>query len=359
MTVLIIVILVPIIVFATSQFITSSISRYATQTRTLEAMYLAQAGIHRAIYNIDTGALPTFGFPVSPDTGSTIDVTYVQSATQFGLTSIGASSLPAPSLSRKVYAKYDSGNHQISAYLEVLPTTPQNLFTSYGYKWGMDENTGTTTGTTPLIGTLTPAAARPTWVAGRVKNALRFNQTATNNYVLIPYNASLNFTTEGSMMAWIYLNVLPTVDNTAIVRRGRSDSTTVNETYALLLNRANATTINVEFSLTTASGGTRRLATGTTALAINTWYHVAGTWGPAGGVNPGLRVYLNGVQNGTNATVYSSFVPTTGTMPSILIGTLVTTSSSTKFNGTIDEVYVYGHQLSQPEILAYYNATKP
>ena len=157
-------------------------------------------------------------------------------------------------------------------------------------------------------------------------------------------------------MAWINLTALPTVDGVGIVRRGAPTVITTNETYALLMNRVNATTHNVEFSLTTASAGTRRVATGATALAINTWYHVAGTWGPT--VNPGLRVYLNGAQDGTNATVYSSFAPSAGTMPSLLIGSLVTTAgSTTKFQGTIDEVYVYGTQLSLAEIKAYYNAT--
>ena len=355
MTVLIIVILVPIIVFGATQFITSSVLRYATQTRTLKAMYLAQAGIHRAIFNIDASTSPVLS--VSPAANNTINVTAdVVSITKWGLTSTGASTSPTPSLQRIVYAEYDSAIHRVSAYREKPVTSPLVFpFTFYGYKWGMDENTGTTTGTTPVIGALAPAGAYPIWVAGRVRNALNFNQTGTNNYVQIPDHTGLDLLSAGSLMAWIRMTTLAST-GAAIMRRGNATAATTNQTYALLINIPSGSNRRVQFSLCTGtpcSGANLHVATGKTNLAINTWYHVAGTWGAGG-----LCVYLNGVEDETthSGTVYASYNPA-GTV-SLFIGSLVTTAgSSTKFQGTIDEAYIHARQLTAAEILAYYNAT--
>jgi len=349
MTVLIIVILVPIIVFGATHFITSSVLRYTTQTRTLKSLYLAQAGIHRAIFNIDSSVSPVLS--VSPATDSTITVTAdVPAVTKWGLTSTGASTSPAPSLKRIVYAEYDSAIHRIRAYREKPVTSPPIFpFTFYGYKWGLDEGSGTTTGTTPVIGALTPAGAYPIWVTGCVKNALSFNQTGTHNYVLIPDNTGLDVTTAGSLMAWIYMTTLP-ANGTGIVRRGSATSASAQEAYGLLIATSGSNR-RIRFILRASSGGTQRTATGKTNLAINTWYHVAGTWGAGG-----LCVYLNGVENEAShsSTVRASY----NTTSPLHIGTLRTNATGTRFFGTIDEVYLHARQLTASEILAYYNATK-
>ena len=343
-TVLLIVIIVPIVAFGTTFFITNSITRCDAQTRFAKAVYLAQAGIHKAIFNIISAGTP---LPVANlDANNQITVTAdVSSITKWGLSSTGASVLPTGTISRKIYAEYDSAINKISFYKE-------GTFVFYGYKWGMDEGSGGTTGTSPVQGTLTgtsPTATLPAWVAGRVGNALNFNQGgATNNYVLIADNAGLDVTTAGSLMAWINMSALPAT-GTGIVRRGATNSASAQEAYGLLVVTSGANR-RIQFMLRGSDGGTQRVATGGTNLAINTWYHVAGTWGAAG-----LRVYLNGVQDGTNATVYASY----NTTSPLFIGTLRANANGTRFLGIIDEVYLHARQLSAAEILAYYNATKP
>lgn len=352
MAVLIIVVIVPIAVFGVTFFITASVTRHDSQARNMDALYLAQAGIHRAIFNIEASTSPVLG--VSPAPNHTISVTAdVASVTKWGLTSTGTSVSGASSLQRIVYAEYDSAINRISAYREKpLSAAPVFPFTFYGYKWGLNEGSGTTTGTAPVIGTLRgtpPTATLPAWVAGRVGNALRFNQApATHNFVLIPDNAGLDVIAAGSLMAWIYMTSLPAT-GTGIVRRGSETSASNQEAYGLLIVTSGANR-RVRFILRSSSGGTQRVATGSTNLAINTWYHVAGTWGAAG-----LRVYLNGVQEGVLATVYSSY----NTTSPLHIGTLRRNSTGTRFFGTIDEVYLHTRQLSAAEILAYYDATKP
>jgi hypothetical protein len=183
-------------------------------------------------------------------------------------------------------------------------------------------------------------------VAGRVSNALIFNQTGTHNYVQVSDNAGLDVIAAGSLMAWIRMTALP-ANGTGIVRRGSATSASNQEAYGLLIVTSGSNR-RVRFILRSSSGGTQRVATGATNLAINTWYHVAGTWGAAG-----LRVYLNGVQDGVNTNVYSSY----NTTSPLHIGTLRTNNAGTRFFGTIDEVYLHTRQLTAAEILAYKNAT--
>jgi hypothetical protein len=318
----------------------------------MRALYLAEAGIHRAIFNIQsTGSVGTVS---NWDANNTIAVTADGPAiTKWGLTSTGVAALPAPSLQRIVYAEYDSALNRISAYREKPITgAPVFPFTFYGYKWGMDEGSGTTTGNAPVIGSLLPAAARPAWVAGRVSNALSFNQTGTTNYVQIPDNAGLDLISAGSMMAWIRMTSLASI-GAGIIRRGNATTASTDQTYALLIagSGANRQVQFVVCSGTPCTGVRLHTVTGSTNLAINTWYHVAGTWGANG-----LRLYLNGTQNASDATVYSSFNPAGAV--SLLIGSLRTNSGAAeRFLGTIDEVYLHNRQLTASEILAYYNAT--
>ena len=348
--VLMIVILVPIAVFGITFFITSSLTRYETQTRSMKAMYLAQAGIHRAIFNIEsTGALGTVP---NWDSNNQISVTADGPAiTKWGLTSTGISASPTPSLRRIVYAEYDSAINRISAFREKpVSSAPVFPFTFYGYKWGMDEGSGTTTGTTPVIGSLLPAANRPAWVAGRIKNALNFNQSGAVNYVQIPDHTGMDLISAGSLMAWIRMTTLAS-NGAGIVRRGNTTTANTDQTYALLIATSGANR-RAKFALCTdtpCTGSKLHVVTGTTNMAISTWYHVAGTWGPSG-----LKVYVNGVQESSDGNVYSSYNPSNAV--SLFIGSLFINASQ-KFIGTIDEVYLHNRQLSAAEILAYYNAT--
>ena len=350
MTVLIIVIIVPIVVFGITFFITSSVTRHDAQDRKMTALYLAQAGIHRAIFNIEAAISPVLNVTLD---GNTIAVTVVaQCSTVYQLKSIGTSVTSSNSISRTVFAQYDSATNNVSIYLEndgslIQPPTCCNQLW-----WPFSEGSGTTTGTAPYVGTLTgtaPVATRPAWVTGRVGNALSFNQgTATNNYVLVPDSPGLDLTNSGTIMAWIYMTAqAPT--SAGIIRRGSATSSTAQEAYGLIIS-LNGSNRRIRFILCESDGGTQRNVTGNTNLAINTWYHVTGTWGANG-----MRVYLNGVLQASNATVRSSYATTSP----LFIGTYQASLNTRDFPGTIDEVYLYACEKTAAEILAYYNATKP
>jgi hypothetical protein len=352
-TVLLIVILVPIVVFGVTFFITSSITRYDTQTRSARAMYLAEAGIHRAIFNIkSTGSVGTVS---NWDTDNQIAVSVVaQCSNAYQLKSKGTSVAGGSQLSRTVYAQYSANN--ISLYLEgndstVLPP----LVCCDEVWWPFSEGSpATVTGTAPYQGTLLPAGNRPAWIADRLgvaNRALRFNQSNPTNYVLVadplPAPSLLDLTTGGTLMAWIYIDTQ--VAGASVVHKG--GSTVASNAYALILNRRNANQGRVNLWIYNASG-TRILATGSTDIgtgAATGWHHIAGTWETSG-----LSVYRDGLPNGTTASIN----PTARTNNnSLYIGAMGTLASGTEFRGRIDEVYIYGCAKTAAEIKAYYNAT--
>ena len=87
-----------------------------------------------------------------------------------------------------------------------------------------------------------------------------------------------------------------------------------------------------------ADGTNRAYVTTTTALSLNTWTHVAGTYD---GTN--LKIYINGVLNNTTATTLNI-----GYAGTFNIGGW--SGANYPFNGRLNDVRVYNHCLSPMEI---------
>ncbi len=354
-TVLLIVIIVPIAVFGITFFITNTITRHDAQNRNMKALYLAEAGIQRAIFNITSTGLP---LPVSDwDANNTIDVTLVASCSNiFQLKSIGTSISSGNSISRTVFAQYDSSADKINLYLEGDGTGVMPPTCCGEVWWPFSEGAGYTTGAAPYQGTLTPSnATGPAWVADRkavAAQALNFNSGGTTNYVIVNdfANSALDLITEGTITAWIYLpSTTPvTTDKLGIVVKGNS---TTNQPYGLVIHYQNANYRTIGLVLRSSNNGTQRVLNGpnNSGMAYNTWYHVAGSWGPLG-----FRIYINGALIASNGTVYSSYVNN----GALTIGVQATNQAGTRFRGRIDEVHVYACQKSNTEILNEYNATR-
>ncbi len=339
MTVLIIVIIVPIVVFGVTAFITSSVSRHDAQARNMKALYLAQAGIQRAIFNIESSVSPVLN--VNVDANSQIAVTVGnQCSNLYQLDSVGTSVSSGNSISRKVFAQYDSTANKVSYYFEGDHTNAPALVCCSGIAWPFSEGSGTTTGTAPYVGTLGfTAGANPTWwtpglgVDGR---ALFFNNgTNYNNYVLVLDSAgpTLDLTTTGTIMAWINSTTHVT---SGIVVKGASDA------YSLEIFRQNSTWAQLDLYV----GNTRRWRSAVNFIGTGTWYHVAVSWGPGK-----MQGYKNGLPGTAVVGTYTAPINT----QALYIGTA--TTAATAFKGKIDEVYIYACQKSDAEIKAYYNST--
>ncbi|MBI3034671.1 LamG domain-containing protein, partial [Candidatus Woesearchaeota archaeon] len=87
-------------------------------------------------------------------------------------------------------------------------------------------------------------------------------------------------------------------------------------------------------------------AASTTTNTFNKWMHLAGTWDGTTGAN-GMKIYVNGAQAAQRTSTSSNIRLFSG----FTVG-----SSSTIFNGTIDEVRVWNRSLTSAEINASYQA---
>jgi hypothetical protein len=346
MAVLIIVIIVPIVVFGITFFITSSTIRYDAQTRSMKALYLAEAGIHQGIFNIrSTGSLGTVA---DWDANNQITVTQIPGCSN-QLKSVGTSISSVDSIKRTVYAQFASNNVQI--YMEGLEAVNPLPPCCSEISWPFSEGSGNTTGTAPYQGTLTPGNPNPGWTSDRLgvaNRALMFNDTGTHDYVIVndSTGSDLDLTFAGTVMAWINPSAIPNQNMQAIVHKG--GATTASNAYALFLDQTSNNRARVSFWI--YQGTTQYLASGASnAVLRNRWVHLAGVWDSAG-----LRVYRNGLPDGTTATANRV---ANSNNNSLYMGASGTLATAQEFAGKIDEVFVYGCRKTDADIKAYYNST--
>jgi prepilin-type N-terminal cleavage/methylation domain-containing protein len=218
-----------------------------------------------------------------------------------------------------------------------------SLFTTLSYpipmsKWSFNEGIGCSAndsyGSNNGILKNDCPSISPSWIVGKIGNALSFNGSSNN--ILVYDSVNLNFTTSMSVSAWIKWNINPST--------GAAYATIVNKNgdsqYRL---QHNATNSRFEFGIRTNAGD--RYATSTTIPVVGVWYHLVGTWD-----GTLVKIYINGVLEQTVSRA----------------GTIVASTSPFKigsssldarwFNGIIDEVMVWNRALDQQEINQIYSS---
>ena len=175
-------------------------------------------------------------------------------------------------------------------------------------------------------GAISGAAWTP---AGRFGSALSFD--GVNDLVTVPDSASLDVTSAMTMMAWVNPSTFGGADWRTVLLKEQPNTLA----YALYSNADNGRPAG--FVRIT----TDREVRGTAALPLNTWSHLAATYG--GGT---LRLYVNGVQVATRAQT----------------GNVATSAAPLRFGGNnvwgewfagrIDEVRVYDRALTAAQIAA-------
>lgn len=177
-----------------------------------------------------------------------------------------------------------------------------------------------------------------TFAAGRFGRAFSFS----NSYVEIPDSVSLSPTSKLSASAW----VRPTAnaDQTIV-----SKYTDANPTASYFLGMlANGSAQFVVYG----SGGFRGIASNA-AVPLNQWSQVTGTFDAS---TQAMKLYINGVE--APSTLIGSSVSVASindTTTAVRIGAVAQSSSGlVGFNGRIDEVAIYGNELSSAEVAAVY-----
>ena len=253
---------------------------------------------------------------------------------------IGAADASAPYSVSWTTSSVANGSHVLTA---VATDLAGNLATSAGVtvtvsnSWAVPaglvaaytfaEGTGTTTADVSGNGNAGTLAGGTAWsAAGRFGRALSFD--GVNDLVSVADAASLDLTTGMTIEAWVNPVALSGWRTVALkaVPGGLS--------YALYAHDGAprpAGTVN--------TGGSDLSAIGTAALPLNTWTHLAVTFGSGT-----LRLYVNGVLIGTRAVAGSL---TTSANVLTIGGNGVW---SEWFGGLIDEVRIYNRALTQGEI---------
>jgi hypothetical protein len=165
-----------------------------------------------------------------------------------------------------------------------------------------------------------------TWTTGKYGGALAFN--GTNATVRVPDSASLHLSTAMTLSAWVSPTFAQTGWRTVMQK----------ETDAWFLNASNGTGARRPAGGATI-GGSIKYTTGSSALPLGTWTHLALTYDGSA-----ISLYVNGVRVSTkqaSGTIQSTSSP-------LWIGG--NSPYGEYFNGRIDDVRIYNRALSQAEI---------
>jgi hypothetical protein len=228
-------------------------------------------------------------------------------------------------------ARDAAGNEATASIVSV--TVANGVSSGLVASYGFDEGSGSTAQDRSgggLHGTISGAI----WTTGgRFGGALSFD--GVNDWVTVADANALDLTTGMTLEAWVY----PTASGGGSWRNVLIKERASSEVYNLYSNMpGNIPTVYV---VRAAQPGTPLNASGTSAVPLNTWTHLAATHD-----GTTLRLYVNGVQVGTRA-VSGALLTSTGALRiggNSLWGEF--------FQGRIDEIRIYNRALSAAQIQA-------
>jgi chitodextrinase len=209
------------------------------------------------------------------DTGCS-NFAQIGSAASTGYTDSGLTA--STSYSYRVRATDAAGN--LSSYSNTASATTPSSSKGPILNWRFDEGSGSSATDSSGNGNTGTLISGPSWVTGKIGDALSFSASA-GNYVDTSGSGDLANLYNGGMtvMAWIY----PTATGGHIIDK---DNKVVGGW------RLDMETNTVGFYV--AEGQTDVIRESTSTIALNTWQHVAVTWdGSTSGGN--IHIYINGV----------------------------------------------------------------
>jgi hypothetical protein len=224
-------------------------------------------------------------------------------------------------------------SQQLAAY---SPYCPSGII-SY---WNLDESSGSTYYDSISVNNASSPNI-PSPVAGRVAGAQQFN--GTSNRMTAPRIAAYDFTANSSFTieTWIKHPSATPSNNEQIFGRRATDN-------LLSIYLGFDISTNISFGVRSSSGESFKV-TSSSSLYDDNWHHVVAV--KDGALNQ-LRIYIDGVlENTVSASFSSGFASPTATLS---IGWR-DAGDPRYFEGTIDELAIYGVSLSTSFITMHYN----
>lgn len=246
-------------------------------------------------------------------------------------------------VSAEITWSYKGENKSLTLQREFTNWRKTKIIAGNFSHWPLDENSGCDAKDAEgdNDGTLKPTCSTdsPTWTTGKKNYALQFD--GSNDFVQIPDDDSLDFTTAGTIIAWVNPNAFS--NNLGVVHKGEQTNDS-DEAYFIDILNSRRVTVGGR----TSSGLSSITSTNNNAgkLTAGQWTHLAFTWDATG-----IKLYFNGVLNNSSTTGVE-FVNSSG---SLQIGSQYPSGKKYYFNGNIDEVRAYGAALTEQEILDIYN----
>ena len=244
-----------------------------------------------------------------------------------GTSYVDTTVLPGWTYTYAISSSNSSGQSANSASVAITSATAPLSWLKF------DETSGTTAADATgrnNTGTLFNA---PSWVSGRIGNALSLN--GTNQYVTLPNSITANLH-DFTVSAWVYWNGGGNWQRVF-------DFGTSTSAYMFLTPTYSATG-KVRFGITTSGGGGEQKIEGSGPLPSGAWSHVAVTLSGTTG-----RLYVNGQQVGQN-TAMTLRPADLGATTQNRIGR--SQYNDPYLNGRVDDFCLYAGALSSNEIAA-------
>ncbi len=233
----------------------------------------------------------------------------------------------------------------LGLFLLLLGTGKPANAAMVGY-WKFDEGEGTTA--SDSAGTNHGTIYGPQWVDGHEGNALDFD--GVDDYVNLSNPSSLQPSGAYTISAWVYREgdgagvfngIATTAKKTGTTDRGCNG-------YSLLYYPGGKV---VRLYHDEDGAGDWKYAESNGDLALNTWYYLTAVW-----ENPTITLYINGI---AQTTTGSANKITYHANTESAIGQYWWNGAEGFFSGIIDEVAIYDHALSAPEVWELYQSGVP
>ncbi len=187
----------------------------------------------------------------------------------------------------------------------------------------------------------------PTQVIGKIDKALKFD--GVNDYVDFGDVLDMERTDHRTFAFWVKM---PSGAGSRFIIAKQNNNNPADSNNGIGYNIVTSSSGSLIFSLINNQAGVSNWlgVTGTTNIQDNNWHYVAVTYDGSSSAS-GVKIYIDGVSD-TLTINSNTLTATTLSAEPLRIGCRAGCSFS-RFNGAIDEVYIYNKVLTDTEILSY------